>query len=584
MIESLPPPKLLGFGIANYRSFDNDGFLIEDIRKINVFIGKNNCGKSNVLRTLALLREINDVGHSHALKSFDSNVDTHRRSGQRPSITIIIPAASLFSHPGFSSTGLPEYYESKAGNNIKLRWNHGTGVIEGSHPFDVFSCSQLGLIHKILFPSQSFNTSPVDKDLYYNNLSPALIKLAANALQGLQQYLAIPVFREIRKTTDPRITEDEVFNGHNIIAKLREMQHPKVGRDDDQVLFYKIQDYIRELVGDSTLTWEIPNSDDRIYIRVKDTKLPLDSYGTGLHHLVLMCSALAMYENHYVTIEEPEIHLHPELQRHFLRFIAKTNNTSFITTHSNVFLDFQQDANIFHVRHNGVRSTVDHVNTSPAARAILTDTGYKASDLLQSNGIVWVEGPSDRIYLNKWLSLLAPELIEGIHYAIVFYGGKVLSHFCCNDETAEDLVEMLRINTNALVIMDRDGDLPTVNLNATKERIRCEVGEGSCWVTEGREVENYLSATLLGRFLEDKYSKPLTVKFSPDERLEEVLAAVTAAEKHPINYAKAKPDYARKFCELMTQDDLDVLDLKEQLTNLVSKIRGWNHMETPAVT
>ena len=31
------------------------GFVIEDIKKLNVFIGKNNSGKSNVLRVIELL-------------------------------------------------------------------------------------------------------------------------------------------------------------------------------------------------------------------------------------------------------------------------------------------------------------------------------------------------------------------------------------------------------------------------------------------------------------------------------------------------------------------------------------------------
>lgn len=30
----------------------------------------------------------------------------------------------------------------------------------------------------------------------------------------------------------------------------------------------------------------------------------------------------------------------------------------------------------------------------------LDDLGVKASDLLQANGIIWVEGPSDRAYIH----------------------------------------------------------------------------------------------------------------------------------------------------------------------------------------
>jgi hypothetical protein len=39
-----------GISISGYRSFGAAGARIADLSRINVFIGKNNCGKSNVLR------------------------------------------------------------------------------------------------------------------------------------------------------------------------------------------------------------------------------------------------------------------------------------------------------------------------------------------------------------------------------------------------------------------------------------------------------------------------------------------------------------------------------------------------------
>jgi len=44
-------------GITNYRSFDSEGVLIEDLGRINIFIGKNNSGKSNILKYLKSISE-----------------------------------------------------------------------------------------------------------------------------------------------------------------------------------------------------------------------------------------------------------------------------------------------------------------------------------------------------------------------------------------------------------------------------------------------------------------------------------------------------------------------------------------------
>ena len=47
--------KITGFGIANYRSFLGEASFVHDFGKVNVFIGKNNSGKSNILRFLQSL-------------------------------------------------------------------------------------------------------------------------------------------------------------------------------------------------------------------------------------------------------------------------------------------------------------------------------------------------------------------------------------------------------------------------------------------------------------------------------------------------------------------------------------------------
>lgn len=332
---------------------------------------------------------------------------------------------------------------------------------------------------------------------------------------------------------------------------------------------------------------EVPIEEDAIYVSMHQKRLPLESYGTGVHQLVILCAALAMHEAHIVCIEEPEIHLHPELQRKFIRFIAEqTKNRYFITTHSSVFLDSRADVCIYHVSNDGTKSSIVRVDATRLARSVLADLGYKASDLLQANCVVWVEGPSDRVYLNGWLKLMAPDLIEGIHYAITFYGGKVLSHFTGGDDPGEDLVEVLRINQHAIFVMDRDDVQPDGSLSRTKTRIQEEIGrigDGLCWVTQGREIENYLRPEVINAYLSARLGQALSVSFSEESRLEEAIAvALKGVDGRRIDYARAKVAYAREFRQLFEATDLDVLDLRERLAETVALIRKWNHM-SPAV-
>src|SRR5436190_5125547 len=98
-----------------------------------------------------------------------------------------------------------------------------------------------------------------------------------------------------------------------------------------------------------------------------------------------------------------------------------------------------------------VRRIVSAQQRWDAAREL----GARASDIVQSNSAVWVEGPSDRIYLNHWMRAMDQSLVEGVHYSILFYGGKVLSHFTAeHDPEVNDLVSMLAANRNSAIIMD----------------------------------------------------------------------------------------------------------------------------------
>jgi hypothetical protein len=102
--------------------------------------------------------------------------------------------------------------------------------------------------------------------------------------------------------------------------------------------------------------------------------------------------------------------------------------------------------------------------------------------------------------LRHWLRQYDAELIEGIHYSIMFYGGRLLNHLTVLDEPVKDFICLRRLNRHSAVVIDSDRTSRGKNLNGTKTRVRNEFdsdGPGFAWITSGYTIENYVPADVL---------------------------------------------------------------------------------------
>lgn len=200
----------------------------------------------------------------------------------------------------------------------------------------------------------------------------------------------------------------------------------------------------------------------------------------------------------------------------------------------------------------------------------------RASDILQSNGIIWVEGPSDRTYINKWLKILDDKLVEGYHYSIMFYGGRLLSNLSFDyDIINNELIPLLKLNSNSFVVIDRDGKNINAKLNETKTRIQTEIGENKAWITKGREIENYISNETLQKWLKEDYNIDCTLSNESNTKLEESISNVGKATEK-IKYNLNKNKFANEIVKYIDKTNIEILDLTQNLDNLISTIKKWN--------
>lgn len=364
-------------------------------------------------------------------------------------------------------------------------------------------------------------------------------------------------------------------------------------------------DDLNSIFGPDTIFEEIvcrhhPSNAWEIFLSEKNKGLvSLSNSGSGLKTVILALCFIHLEPvlskkplNEFIfAFEELENNLHPAIQRRLLNFLADKSVEHqfpiFLTTHSSIAIDLfskHPEAQILHVTHNGSHSIVSPVRAYIESRGILDDLDVRASDLLQSNGVIWVEGPSDRVYINHWIDIWSNgELKEGNHYQCIFYGGRLLSHISSEvpEETENDQgVAILRVNRNACVVIDSDKRDINGKLNETKLRVLKEIESigGLGWVTDGREIENYIPFNS-----PRAWSKELALidPPAPYESVFEYLDAQSAGIGK--KYEAKKAIFAEALNQFTRREDLVATpQLSARIATLCEKIREWNRLPEPA--
>lgn len=573
-----------GIGISAFRSFGKEIQVIGPFSKINLLIGKNNSGKSNVL--LYLNEYLNLIIKSIKENSQFPFVDIDRHIGidnneiivwlgySRQSTNLKGIFSGLVEKKRGAENILNKLLDSPIVNrDTNLLWLPYTAVwgrkFEVDKNFIIELARNNCLQRDEWYSLWNSLTGSESGDLKAHWIPQTISNISSRIVTNIN-IVHIPAIRKVMINDNPEIENN---SGVGIIEKLAQLQNPNYSNQGNKEKFRKINQFLKEVTDNPTSSLEIPYERDNILVNMDEKTLPLSSLGTGIQELIILASHATINENSLLCIEEPELHMHPILQKRLIKYLQeKTENQYFISTHSAHILDTLK-ASIFHITLDNGSSKVKVVNNDYEKFTICTDLGYKASDLLQTNCIIWVEGPSDRIYLNYWIKSTAPNFIEGLHYSVMFYGGRLLSHLTADDTEVNEFIALRKLNMNLAIVIDSDKPNKSKSINETKKRIKNEfdTGPGFAWITSGREIENYIDSGTLTSSISSVHPsavlEPIIDQFSDCLQL-------TNRQGKPFPPDKIK--IANKVVE--TPPNLEVLDLKKQMVKLVKFIEKANSL------
>jgi len=159
-------------------------------------------------------------------------------------------------------------------------------------------------------------------------------------------------------------------------------------------------------------------------------KLDILYSGTGLKHFLDVLVKTTLSGANIVLLDEPELGLHPDLQRKFFHYlnelVIKKNVQVFLGTHSQVILNFADLMSFFRISNIKGARTLIKVDKK-AIETVLSDLGIRPSDIFNHDICLLVEGSSDVIFWEHIIRNLYAKDFKDVAVGIIQYGGSNVS-------------------------------------------------------------------------------------------------------------------------------------------------------------
>ncbi len=500
--------------------------LLSNLKHINIFVGENNSGKSRLMRSLFTLKSAKTLSDSLVSeRDFAICKDRIKRFWSK-----LHSLRSQYvvheSHDSLKPCELYSFYSKQADryhlNSLRLSFP------DSELPSTIIN--ELNSLYRMLVVQDSSSS------LFY----PRIGKVYIPILRGIEcfnlyfntkydkDFASISMNNEQRQSVEEyksnasriytnkiekvyQIPFSQIFTGDYL---YKEIKNKLLGEELDRRFIRDLESFISKHFYEGKEFTIIPSQKEGyIIVKIGDSiERPLHLLGDGIKQIIcIVYKALELRNSEsIVCVEEPEINLHPGFQRKLIEVLQDKEFEKicfFITTHSNHIVDSSFDySNISVYKFLNVEksnNTFRVINSSTHDIDLLNQLGVNNSSVFMSNCTIWVEGVSDKIYLNKYLKTYISakglkDYKEGVDYSFVEYGGNNIVHWSFENLSDDEHISAFGITNRSFIIVDNDDN--SERKRKRKERLQ-KVFDDRYLELPVREIENTIGNALLTKTL-----------------------------------------------------------------------------------
>jgi ABC-type Na+ transport system ATPase subunit NatA len=291
--------------------------------------------------------------------------------------------------------------------------------------------------------------------------------------------------------------------------------------------------------------------------------------GTGLRHFLDILLKTTLSGASVVLLDEPELGLHPDLQRRFMGYLRKLADDKklqfFLATHSQVLLNFADTMTFYRITNTKGKRVTSKV-PNDGIHVLMSDLGIRPSDVFNQDVCLLVEGSSDVVFFHHVIRTLYKTEFEKVAVGIIQYGGGSASGIV--DGTI-DVSNIVPAQKYTLWTHDRDAK-PSEPPDAAADAFRSKLASLGieCRVWNKRSIEWY-------------YPEQVHVEAQGGDTAKEGATRAILSGDQSIAYKKAAGAQGvyvprgKKLRDLLTKYLTDRAQLDQEIRDIVDMLLVW---------